>query len=261
MPISNFVTRKPEPRVSKIDRVGGRQILSLKADVKPGVLVADQIATIQAALPHMNLDSRVSVKFKGEEKDRQESMIFLMNAFLLAIFMIAIILVTQFNSFFSTGLVLSAVILSSVGIFIGLLIHDMAFGIVMGGIGVIALAGIIVSNNILLIDTYDLLIAEIKDPTLAQYRDVITRTCIQRVRPVILTKLATILGLLPMMLGINIDFINLEITVGAPSTQWWRLLSICIVYGVLFASSLTLLVTPSALMWRAVRRTQKKKHI
>jgi multidrug efflux pump len=259
MPISNFVTRKPEPRVSKIDRVGGRQVLSLKADVKPGVLVADQIATIQAALPSMNLDSQVSIKFKGEEKDRQESMIFLMNAFLLAIFMIAIILVTQFNSFFSTGLVLSAVVLSSVGIFIGLLIHDMAFGIVMGGIGVIALAGIIVSNNILLIDTYDLLIAEIKNPTLAQYRDVIIRTCIQRVRPVILTKLATILGLLPMMLGINIDFINLEITMGAPSTQWWRLLSVCIVYGVLFASSLTLLVTPSALMWRAMRHTQRKK--
>jgi multidrug efflux pump len=259
MPISNFVTRKPEPRVSKIDRVGGRQVLSLKADVKPGVLVADQIATIQEALPNLNLDSQVSIKFKGEEKDRQESMVFLMNAFLLAIFMIAIILVTQFNSFFSTGLVLSAVVLSSVGIFIGLLIHDMAFGIVMGGIGVIALAGIIVSNNILLIDTYDLLIAEIKNPTLAQYRDVIIRTCIQRVRPVILTKLATILGLLPMVLGINIDFINLEITMGAPSTRWWRLLSVCIVYGVLFASSLTLLVTPSALMWRAMRRTQKKK--
>lgn len=259
MPISNFVTRKPEPRVSKIDRVGGKQVLSLKADVKPGVLVADQIAAIQAALPSINLDSQVSIKFKGEEKDRQESMIFLMNAFLLAIFMIAIILVTQFNSFFSTGLVLSAVVLSSVGIFIGLLVHDMAFGIVMGGIGVIALAGIIVSNNILLIDTYDLLIAEIKNPTLAQYRDVIIRTCIQRVRPVILTKLATILGLLPMMLGVNIDFINLEITMGAPSTQWWRLLSVCIVYGVLFASSLTLLVTPSALMWRAMRHTQRKE--
>ncbi len=260
MPISNFVTRTPESRVSKIDRVDGRQVLTLKADVKPGALVADQIETIRDALPKLNLDSRVTIKFKGEEKDRQESMIFLMNAFLLAIFMIAIILVTQFNSFFSTALVLSAVVLSSVGIFIGLLVHDMAFGIVMGGIGVIALAGIIVSNNILLIDTYDLLIAEIKNPTLAQYRDVIIRTCIQRVRPVILTKLATILGLLPMMLGINIDFVNFEITMGAPSTQWWRLLSVCIVYGVLCASSLTLLVTPSALMWRAIRRTQKKKH-
>jgi multidrug efflux pump len=134
----------------------------------------------------------------------------------------------------------------------------MAFGIVMGGIGVIALAGIIVSNNILLIDTYDLLISQIKNPTRAQYREVIIRTCIQRVRPVILTKLATILGLLPLMLGINIDFVNFEITQGAPSTQWWRQLSVCIVYGVLFASSLTLLVTPAALMWRAIRRTRKE---
>jgi multidrug efflux pump len=128
----------------------------------------------------------------------------------------------------------------------------------MGGIGVIALAGIIVSNNILLIDTYDLLIAQIPNPTLAQYREVIIRTCLQRVRPVILTKLATILGLLPIMLGINIDFINFDVMIGAPSTQWWRLLSVCIVYGVLFASSLTLLVTPAALMWRAQRRTRKK---
>lgn len=258
MPISNFVTRKPQQRVSKIDRVDGRQVLTLKADITPGALVADQITSIRAAIPQLNLDPSVSVKFKGEEKDRQESMVFLMQAFIVAIFMIAIILITQFNSFFSMGLVLSAVVLSSVGIFIGLLVHNMAFGIVMGGIGVIALAGIIVSNNILLIDTYDILIAEIKNPTLAQYREVIIRTCIQRVRPVILTKLATILGLLPLMLGINIDFINFEITQGAPSTQWWRLLSVCIVYGVLFASSLTLLVTPAALMWRGMRRTRKK---
>ncbi|MBM3633332.1 MAG: efflux RND transporter permease subunit [Alphaproteobacteria bacterium] len=257
MPISNFVTRSPQQRVSKLDRVDGRQVLSLKADIVPGFLVADQIEKIRTAIPNLKLDPSVALKFKGEEKDRQESMIFLMQAFVVAIFIIAIILITQFNSFFSMGLVLSAVVLSSVGIFIGLLVHDMAFGIVMGGIGVIALAGIIVSNNILLIDTYDLLIAQIKNPTLAQYREVIIRTCIQRVRPVILTKLATILGLLPLMLGINIDFVNFEITQGAPSTQWWRLLSVCIVYGVLFASSLTLLVTPAALMWRAIRRIRK----
>jgi multidrug efflux pump len=259
MPISNFVTRKPEPKISKIDRVDGHEVLTLNADVVPGALVADQITEIRAALPKLNLDPGVNVKFKGEEKDRQESMIFLMQAFMVAIFMIAIILVTQFNSFFSTGLVLSAVVLSSVGIFVGLLVHNLAFGIVMGGIGVIALAGIIVSNNILLIDTYDLMIAQIKKPTLAQYREVIIHTCLQRVRPVILTKLATILGLLPIMLGINIDFINFEITVGAPSTQWWHLLSVCIVYGVLFASSLTLLVTPSALMLRAMRRCKEEK--
>jgi multidrug efflux pump len=260
MPISNFVTRTPEQRVSKIDRVNGHQVLNLKADVIPGALVADQVATLRAELPNLNLDPGVFVKFKGEDKEMQESMVFLMQAFIVAIFMITIILITQFNSFFSTGLVLSAVVLSSVGIFIGLLVHDMAFGIVMGGIGVIALAGIIVSNNILLIDTYDLLIAEIKNPTLAQYREVIMRTCLQRVRPVILTKLATILGLLPLMLGINIDFVNFEITQGAPSTQWWRLLSVCIVYGVLFASSLTLLVTPAALMWRAMRRCKNQEH-
>jgi multidrug efflux pump len=258
MPISNFVTRKAEPKVNKIERLDGHQVLTLKADVVPGALVPDQVARIRKAIPEMKMNPDVQVIFKGEDKDQQESMIFLLKAFCVAIFMIAIILVTQFNSFFSTGIVLSAVVLSSAGVFIGLLVHNLAFGIVMGGIGVIALAGIIVSNNIILIDTYDLMMAELKagtpHPTLLQEREVIFQTCLQRLRPVILTKLATILGLVPIMLGITIDFVNWEITIGAPSTQWWRLLSTCIVYGVLFASPLTLLVTPAALMWRAKRR-------
>jgi multidrug efflux pump len=258
MPISNFVIRKAESKVNKIERLDGHQVLILQADVVPGALVADQVAHIRKAIPEMKLNPDVQVTFKGEDKDQQESMIFLLKAFCIAIFMIAIILVTQFNSFFSMGIVLSAVVLSSAGVFIGLLVHNLAFGIVMGGIGVIALAGIIVSNNIILIDTYDLMMADLKaktpHPTLVQERTVIFQTCLQRLRPVILTKLATILGLVPIMLGITIDFVNWEITVGAPSTQWWCLLSTCIVYGVLFASPLTLLVTPAALMWRANRR-------
>jgi multidrug efflux pump len=153
------------------------------------------------------------------------------------------------------GIVLSAVVMSTVGVFVGLMVHNLAFGIVMGGIGVIALAGIIVSNNIILIDTYDKLLAEMRQrvahPTLREVKQVILETCKQRLRPVILTKLTAILGLLPIMFSLNIDFINFEITHGAPSSQWWVLLSVCIVYGILFASSLTLFVTPCALFLRA----------
>ncbi|MCX7338339.1 MAG: efflux RND transporter permease subunit [Alphaproteobacteria bacterium] len=255
IPMSLFVKSVPTLKVGSLSRINGYPVVSLSADVQPGVLVADKIKEIQQWIQKEKLPTGVFVNFSGENEDRNEATSFLMRAFCVAIFLVAAILVTQFNSFFSMGLVLSAVVLSTAGVFFGLIVHNLAFGVVMGGIGVIALAGIIVSNNIILIDTYDILLDDLKKrvgvPTLAQVREVIVQTCQQRLRPVILTKLTCILGLLPIMCGINIDFINFEITHGAPSTQWWVLLSTCIVYGVLFASSLTLFVTPSALMLRA----------
>lgn len=253
MPVSNFVTRKAIPKIGKINRSDGHRVMSVKADVSAGVLVADKIQEIKRWIPESGIDPSVHIHFKGEEQERNEAAAFLINAFLLAIFAITIILVTQFNSFFSAALVLSAVVMSSMGVFVGLLIHRLTFGIVMGGIGVIALAGIIVSNNIILIDTFDNLKSHLQNPTREQVRDVILRTCVQRLRPVILTKLTAILGLLPIMFRLTIDFLGLEISHGAPSTEWWVLLSTCIVYGILFASSLTLFVTPAALMARANR--------
>jgi len=120
------------------------------------------------------------------------------------------------------------------------------FGIVMNGIGVIALAGIVVNNNIVLIDTYNRLRTSVLDPV-----EAVLRTGVQRLRPVMLTTATTILGLLPMMLGINIDFLAREVTQGAPSTQWWTQLSTSIVFGLSFATLLTLVVTPSALILQA----------
>ena len=255
IPLSRFVKRVAQPQVGQIYHLNGEEVLSLKADVAPNVLVNDKLTEIQQWLKANPLDPKVRVIFKGEDEDQKEATGFLIKAFGIAIFLVATILVTQFNSFFSMGLVLSAVVMSTVGVFIGLILHSLAFGIVMGGIGVIALAGIIVSNNIILIDTYDKLLVEMKQrivaPSLTDVRQVVIETCRQRFRPVILTKLTAILGLLPIMFGINIDFINLEITRGAPSGQWWVLLSVCIVYGILFASSLTLFVTPCALLLRA----------
>jgi multidrug efflux pump len=120
------------------------------------------------------------------------------------------------------------------------------FGIVMNGIGVIALAGIVVNNNIVLIDTYNRLRTSVADPV-----EAVLRTGVQRLRPVMLTTATTVLGLLPMMLGVNIDFLTREVTQGAPSTQWWTQLSTSIVFGLSFATLLTLVVTPSALVLQA----------
>lgn len=251
MPISLFVHEEPGKVVSKINRIDSKRYLKVEADLAPNAMAVDQVVQISNWISQANLPQDVFVSFKGEESDRQESMQFLLKAFGVALFFIAIILVTQFNSFFSMGLILSSVIMSTIGVLIGLMIHQLPFGVVMGGIGVIALAGIIVSNNIILIDTYDLKIAEKKPKKIEQIKAIIIETCYERVRPVVLTQLTVILGLLPVMFQLNIDFFHLEITVGAPSSQWWVTLSTAIVYGVLFASLLTLFVTPAALLAKA----------
>lgn len=245
IPITNFVTVKPVPNVSLIHRVDSQRIETIQTDVEPGVLVFDKLQELKKLIDSLNVHDDVRFEFKGEDKEQAETGAFLMKAFLVAIFLIFLVLLTQFNSFFRSALVLSAVVMSTFGVLIGLMIMRQPFGIVMGGIGVIALAGIIVSNNIILIDTFDQLFLETKDA----YNSIL-RACMQRLRPVILTKLTVVLGLLPIMFGIDIDFINFHVTQGAPSTQWWTHLATCIVFGVLFASMLTLIVTPAALMVR-----------
>jgi multidrug efflux pump len=258
VPIANFVERVAKPKVGVIERVDGERALTVRADVLPGVLVDSEVAQIRAWLAQAELDPRLNVTFKGEDEEQAESQAFLTQAFFAALFLIAVILLTQFNSFYNSALILSAVVMSTIGVMIGLLIEGQPFGIVMTGIGVIALAGIVVKNNIILIDTYDQL--KLTEPTA---RDAIVKTAAQRLRPVLLTALTTVLGLLPMVYQVNIDFIAREITVGAPSTQWWVQLSTAIVYGLTFATVLTLIVTPSALMlranlgaWRAAKRAR-----
>ena len=138
--------------------------------------------------------------------------------------------------------------MSTIGVMIGLMVTGQPFGIIMSGVGVIALAGIIVNNNIVLIDTYDVLYRENKDTMSMQ--EIILRTGAQRLRPVLLTTITTVIGLMPMVLQWNINFITREVSVGAPSTQWWVQLATAVVFGLSFSTVLTLIVTPSALMLR-----------
>ena len=246
VPLSNFVKRTAEPKIGTVNRVDGKKVLWVKADLKPGLLADDKVQEITAWLKTAGIDSRIGVKFKGEDEEQRKAREFLTKAFGVALFIMAIILVTQFNSFYSALLILSAVIMSTIGVFIGLLVTGQPFGIVMSGVGVIALAGIVVNNNIVLIDTFDRMKKRFGDPT-----EAILRTGAQRMRPVLLTTATTILGLLPMVFRVNIDFVTREIAFGAPSTQWWTQLATAIVFGLGFATILTLLVTPSSLMIRA----------
>ena len=249
IPVVNFVERRARPKVGLLRRVDGQRVMTVKADVAPGLLADNQVRRLRAWLTSAELDPRVSIAFKGEDEEQKVALAFLGKAFAVALFLMAIILVTQFNSFYSAFLILSAVVMSTTGVMIGLLVTDQPFGIVMSGIGVIALAGIVVNNNIVLIDTFDRL-----RPGTETVREAILRTGAQRLRPVLLTTITTILGLMPMVLGMNVDFIGRTIELGAPSTQWWRQLSTAIVFGLSFATVLTLVVTPSALMLRAELR-------
>jgi multidrug efflux pump len=243
IPISNFVKRLAKPKTGTIRRTNARRVMAVKADVMEGILAVDKVNELQDLLEIAAIDTRVKITFKGEDEEQRQAKAFLGKAFLVALFIMAIILVTQFNSFYSALLILTSVIMSTIGVFIGLLVTGQPFGIVMSGIGVIALAGIVVNNNIVLIDTYDRL-----KETASSAREAILKTGAQRLRPVLLTTVTTILGLLPMVSGVNIDFIAREVSVGAPSMQWWSQLSTSIVFGLGFATVLTLFVTPCALM-------------
>ena len=242
VPVSNFVDQEAKPKVDKIQRVDGRRVVTVMADMAPGELLNAHLPRLMERLPELNLSNSVNIKIRGDNEDQMESQNFLVNAFMVALFVMAIILVSQFNSFYQAFLILSAVIFSTVGVFLGLILVQKPFGIVMSGIGVISLAGIVVNNNIVLIDTYNVL----RRQGMA-VKEAILRTGAQRLRPVLLTTVTTILGLMPMVLELNINLFTRVIESGAPSSQWWSQLSIAVAGGLAFATLLTLVLTPCML--------------
>lgn len=242
VPISNFVTRKAEPRVGILNRIDGERTIAVTANVASGYQVAAVQDQVASALDGMNL-GKVQWKLAGSNEESDEASAFLTKAFGAAIFLIFVVLLAQFNKFTSVFLVLMTVVMSTIGVFLGLLLTGQPFGIVMSGIGVIALAGVVVNNNIVLIDTYDRLRQEGMNK-----REAILQTCRERARPVVLTAVSAILGVLPIAFGLGLELFSHEVTIGAPSTQWWVSLSSAIVYGLSFATVLTLIVTPAALM-------------
>ena len=261
IPLSNFVRRVPKLQTRELRRTNAKRSMTVKADVQPGILADNKQTEIRSWIENdAGLDPGIKITFKGEDEEQKKASAFLSRAFGIALFLMAIILVTQFNRFYSAFLILTAVIMSTVGVMLGLLIIAQPFSIVMSGIGVIALAGIVVNNNIVLIDTFDRLAKTAKTPM-----EAILRTGAQRLRPVLLTTATTIFGLLPMVTRVNIDFVTREVSIGAPSTQWWQQLSTAIAFGLAFATILTMIVTPSLLMvranvtaWRARRRDTKQ---
>lgn len=254
VPISNFMDRQPVPKVGNIIRIDGERRYRLTANVIGDVNPMDKIGELTALLEEKEWPENVTMKFRGDFEKMGETGAFLGKAFMIAIFLMLTILVTQFNSFYHAGLIMSAIILSIVGVLAGLLILGEPFGVVMSGMGVIALAGIVVNNNIVLIDTFNQLIKEGIEPI-----DAALRTGAQRLRPVLLTAITTILGLLPMVFQWNIDLINNHVTAGAPSSQWWTQLSTAVAGGLAFATILTLILTPCLLVYGEQKRLNKQR--
>ena len=240
--LSLFVNRKPVNKTGKIARKNSTRSKSIKFDVTEGTVANNKVLEITEWLKSSKL-LKSNVFFTGQEEDQNEAKEFLIKAFFIAVFLITIILIATFNSFYFCLIILSAIIFSTIGVMIGLIISGKPFGIIMSGIGVIALAGIVVNNNIVLLNTYKTLRMGGE-----KIKDAILRTGAQRLRPVMLTTLTTFFGLVPMAIGLNINFLDFEINFGSPSSQWWLQLSNAIVFGVMFSFILTLIITPCLIL-------------
>ncbi|MFN3581552.1 MAG: efflux RND transporter permease subunit, partial [Pseudomonas sp.] len=241
VPISNFVTVAPAPKTSVINRIDGNRAVTIKSDLAEGVQVGERLNALLNS--GVDLPQGVLVNTAGEGADQQEAANFLGTAFVVAIFLMLLILLVQFNSWYQALLVMSAIVFSTAGVLMGLLLNSQPFGIVMVGMGIIGLAGIVVNNNIVLIDTYNQIRAEGLSALEAAHQ-----TGCLRLRPVLLTSITTVLGLMPMVLAVNVNLLEPSLGFGAPSTQWWTQLSSAIAGGLTFATILTLFITPCMLV-------------
>lgn len=254
VPLSNFVAREARPQVDRIVRRDGRRIIEIKAnansaDAAHAVSQDVAIADMRAFLESGALGPDVSWSLLGANEETAEAAAFFGAAMGAAMFMIAIILLMQFNSFYHSALTLSAVVFSVFGVLLGVAVSGQYFSIIMTGVGIVALAGIVVNNNIVLIDTFQ----HLRQRGLT-VEDAVVRTAVQRARPVLLTTGTTILGLLPMVFELNVNFATGEISRGSSTSDWWVLLSSAIVYGLAFSTFLTLLLTPALLAAPTVLR-------
>ena len=260
VPLSNFVTRRPVHKLAQIRRIDQMRIFDVKAGVLPdltrtiatndgkqkdiAVTPNERIAFLTKHLQNNPLPNDVQWEWTGDQQDEAESQAFLMTAFPAALALMFIILLAQFNSFYNAVVVLIAVVFSTVGVLIGMLVMQQPFSTIMTGTGIVALAGIVVNNNIVLIDTYQEYAS--KMPKI----EAIIRTAEQRIRPVLLTTITTMAGLAPMMFGLSMDFFDGGYSINSPTALWWKQLATAVVFGLGTATILTLVFTPALLALR-----------
>ena len=246
IPLSAVAQIKTGGGFGSIRRKDLKRVISIEGKVE-GRTADAAMRDVQAALADFPLPSGYQISYAGENEEQQQATSFLSKAFVIALAGIALILITQFNSLTLPFIILTSVILSLIGVLIGLIVTSTPFGILMTGIGVISLAGVVVNNAIVLID-YTL---QLHQRGLAA-RDAIIRAGVTRFRPVILTAITTILGLFPLAAGISFDFFTFSWEIGGRSSQWWGPMGVAVVFGLAFATALTLVVVPVmiSLIWQ-----------
>lgn len=245
VPIGSFSERVAKPRVDAIQRVDMLETVFILANSEAGYLPDDQTKQIADWLQQQDFDPAVKISFRGANEEQALAADFLSTAFSLAMSVMLIMLVMQFNSFYQAGLILLSVVMSTAGVLLGLLISQSIFSTILTGVGIVALAGIVVNNNIVLIDTYNYL--RRNDPMLPAV-DAVFNAAKSRFRPVMLTSITTIVGLLPLANGLSVDLVNRSYTIGGMVASWWQPLASAIVNGLLLSTVLTLLLTPAMLL-------------
>jgi multidrug efflux pump len=251
--LSNFITRKAKEEVSSITRKDGKYFFSVKANTIRGITSDSKIAEINNWIKTGQWPEEIEFKFRGADEEQKEAGAFLSKAALGAIALMFLILITQFNSFYQTILTLSTVILSIAGVLLGMLVTGQTFSIIMTGTGIVALAGIVVNNSIVFIDTYNIHIKQGIDQL-----DAIIKTASERIRPILLTTITTIMGLIPMATQVSIDFISRDILIGGITAGWWVQMSTAIIFGLTFSTILTLILLPTMLAFPVIIRQRFK---
>ena len=262
VPVSNFIERKAVPKVATIERRNGVYVMPLAASLQnlpEGVYAADIVREMQQWIStEAGLPDGVSVAYGGAEEQMGDANAFIVQAFGAAMFLIFFILLLEYNSFYQVLVTLSTVIMSTAGVLAGLLIANMTFSAIMTGLGIVALAGIVVKNGIVLIDTYN---GYNREEGVEPVKAMMI-TAAQRVRPVLLTAILTALGVIPMWANIEFDFIRREIVVGGIAGSWFIHLSAALVSGLFLSTALTLvmvpvLITAPHVMWGQIRSVSR----
>ncbi|MFN4184491.1 MAG: efflux RND transporter permease subunit [Hyphomonas sp.] len=254
VPLSLFVDREPAPRVSTIERRDGKRVIAVRANAREQGAGAAIVAELKLWIDQQDMPAGVEVRFEGADEDTADAAAFFSGAAAAALFMMAVILLWQYNNFWQVILTLTAVIISTAGVLVGINLILPYVSILMIGTGIVALAGIVVNNNIVLIDTYNRLLSDGRPP-----EEAALATAAQRIRPILLTTGTTVCGLLPMVLQATVMFSEGAINFGGATSEWWVQLATAVVFGLGFSTIMILLVTPTWLLvpYRMKRRAKK----
>ncbi len=240
LPLSSVAKIEYGSGPGAIKRKDLKRVITVSANVKEGFNQNAALQKVKEKLKNFDLPQDYKISFTGQNKEQAKASAFLGRAFMIALFGIFLILVAQFNSLSQPLMIMAAVMISLIGVFIGLILFSLPFGVVMTGIGVISLAGVVVNNNIVLIDYINIL-----RKRGIPVRDAVIRAGIRRFRPVTLTAITTVLGLIPLTFGFSFDFYTFTFESGGVDAAFWKSMGVAVIFGLLFGTVLTLVVVPA----------------